>query len=179
MIEIDNISLKEYFELEDKSEHDFIIKYILPKDVFEVGDLTEYPFGLIKDMQYDYSVGITWDQLIDYIVKLTKRRSHMIGKEKLVELAKFKSYLLSELDRINLIESELLGYTPNSEEIQAGIDRFEKFGSYGQLRKLAGDDITKLEEVKSLKYSHCLLELHYQKEEFEYTSRLNDIRYKK
>ena len=45
MIELNDITLKEYFELEDKSEFDFAIKYGYTfnkgVDVFEIGDITQ------------------------------------------------------------------------------------------------------------------------------------------
>jgi len=173
---IENITLREYMVLDEKFEYDFILKYIMPKDVYNIGDFAELEFGLIKDLQFDISEGLSWVKLIEYIAKILKKKERVIGSYKLIDIAECKSYIIAEIERIGLIESELLGYIPTQKEKEAGIEEFNKFGSYGQLRSLANNDITKIDSVKKIKYSLCLLELYYQKVNNDYQKRYNEIK---
>lgn len=184
MIELEDISLKEYLELEEKDDYDFAIKYSKsifnkPLDVFGIGDMTELTFGIIKDIQYDVLEGMNWIKFLEYLQTLTKINLKKLVNYKLTTICRVKSYIYEEIKRINEIETELLGYTPDSDEKSAGIDSFNQFGTYGQLRKLANEDITKLEDVKKIKYSICLMELYYQKTENEFQTQLMKIKSKK
>ena len=179
MIELDDITLKEYFELEDKTEYEFALKYAKPLDVFNVGDFTEFEFGFIKELQQDMNEGLTWINLIEYLERLMKKDKKQIVNYKFWTIARFKSYIEAEIERITEIENELLSYVPDAIEVQAGIEAFNKFGYYGQLRKLAKEDVTKLKEIEKTKYSICLTELYYQKTSDEYQNEYNRIKYKK
>jgi len=186
-IEIENITLLEYHEIPEDSElrreYDFAIKYgktyNSPRDVFEVGDFTEQTFGFIKDIQQDYQGVLKWDTILEYIKKLTGKDFKEIAKYKLLAICRFNAYIISEINRINEIESNLLGHIATADEERAGIKNFSKFGAYPQLRKLAKEDLTKIEEVKNLPYSLCLLELHFSKIENEYKENLIKIQSEK
>jgi hypothetical protein len=184
MIELEDITLKEYFELEEKENYDFAIKYSKsvfnkPLDIFKIGDMTELSFGLIKDLQYDIEQGLSWMKFLDYLEEITGIDVKKIVNYKLTAICRVRSYILKEIERINEIENELLAYYPDSDEKNAGIDEFNKFGNYGQLRKLANEDVTKLDEVKKIKYSIGLMELYYQRVESDYQLRLMKIKSKK
>jgi len=184
MIELDDITLKEYFELEDKEAYDFAIKYSKelynsPIDIFNAGDFTEMEFGLIKDLQYDFENGLTWMKLLEYISQISGKDIKQIVQFRLLSICRFRNYLTDEIKRINEIEIKLLGHDPSPEEVQAGISEFNKFGSYGQIRKLAMDDVTKIKEVKKIKYSTCLMELYYQKTANEFQEAYYNIKYPK
>ena len=183
MIQLEDITLRDYFNLEDKSEYDFAIKYSQfftdALDLFSTGDFTELSFGLIKDLQYDISNGLTWIKLIEYIEKLTGKSAKVIAGYNLRAICRYRAYIESEINRINEIESELLSYTPTSEEKEAGIDEFNKFGSYGQLRKLATTFGKSPEEIRQWKYDLCLLELLYSKTNYDFQEKLYKIKSKK
>lgn len=183
---LDNITLREYLQLteyEERFNYDFVLKHAKifkqPIDVFDVGDFTELEFGLIKDLQHDLSDGITWVKLIEYIRKLTDKKEEELGKYKLLDLSQFASYIRKEIERINEIEMTLLTSPPDEDEKQAGINDFSKFGSYTQLRRLANGDLTKLEGIKKIKYSICLMELLYLKTDSEFKNALIRIRSRK
>lgn len=179
MIELNNITLADYYNLDNKDEYDFVLKYIMPKDVYNAGDFTQLQFGLIKELQQSISDGVTWSELISYITRITKKKAIALGKHKLIGIARFTSYIKSEIERINEIEIELLGHVATSEERQAGIESFNKFGNYAQLRTLAGNDITKIKEIEKMKYTECLLELSYQKVQADFQDRYYEVKFKK
>lgn len=179
MIELDDLTLREYFEIEDKTEWDFVLKYIEARDVFKAGDFTELSFGLIKEIQEAINNGMIWDKLINFIARILKKKERVIGTYKLLDIGRFKSYMISEIERINAIEEQLLGHTPTAEEKQAGIEEFKKFGFYGQIRTLAKHDVTKIDEVENMVYSIGLTELAYQKTESDFKKAYHDILYPK
>ena len=172
-VEFTNISFIEYSQLSDRAEIDYILKYSrkfnLPIDVFNVGDLTKQPFGLVKDLQYDLNGGVTWMQLLDYFEKLTGKPVKEISKEGVVQIIQFKAYVFSEIERINEIVRIGLASSPDADEEKAGIDRFAIYGNYIQFVDLANDDITRIEQIKKLPYIECfmLLKLRHDRNEYQ------------
>lgn len=173
LFEVDNISFKIYAQLKDTTEYDYILKYSrlfnVPVDRFNVGELTEKPFGLVKDLQYDLNNGVTWMQLLEYFEKLTDKPVTELSNYGLLELNQFKQFIFEEVAKINEIEKVGLASTIEQDEERAGIDRFSVYGNYIQFVDLANDDILKIEEVKKLKYIDCfmLLKLRHDRNEYQ------------
>jgi len=75
MIELKRINVRQYVELEDKSEYDFAMKYAFiftePTDEYKVGDVMELSFGFIKDFQYEMEKGLTYDKLFQFISEVS------------------------------------------------------------------------------------------------------------
>lgn len=182
---IEDITFKEYFTLntEDKAEYDFAMKYAKiytnPIDVFGLGDITERTFGFVKDVQQDVIDGLQWDKLIKYIIEITDKTEKEIANFKLLTISRFITYLVDEVVRVNEIEKQLLFHAPDNDEVEAGLDNFAQFGNYAQFRKLAREDILKIEQVRLMRYDACLLELYYQKETAEYLQRHHNIKSRK
>lgn len=171
-MKLKNITYNEYFELEDKKEYDFAIKYAKelnePKDIFGIGDFTELTFKTVKDMQYYIENGLEWNHIFE-LIETTKGKTYKeIGVIYIKDLCMFKSYVVEEIYRINKIESIALAHQSTSEEENAGIDDLAELGSYLQFRSLANEDVLKIEAVGQLKYSACLLELVARKKIDEY-----------
>lgn len=182
MIELDNITLREYFELEDKTEYDFGIKYgfifTQGKDFFNVGDFTNLTFKQVKDMQDYCQQGITWMQILDFVSEVKKIDVKEIARNKLVDICNFKSYIVSEIERINEIESIALGHTSSDDELEAGVKELSELGVFWQYDELTGGDITKKESVEKLPYSLCFLKLVANKRKSEFENKLFKIKNK-
>jgi hypothetical protein len=182
MIEIRNITYREYLTVDDRSEYDFAIKYSYefnkPVDTFQFGDFVELKFGLIKDIQFDVSIGLTWDNIFSYIKSVKGLDVKEIAGNSLVSICQFKSYILEEIKRINEIETISLGHTVTADEEAAGIKELAVLGAYTQFRALAKEDITKIEYVKNMKYEDCFLELVAQKLLYEYQERFMRLKSK-
>ena len=183
MIELENITYKQYLEIEDKSLYDYCIKYAYsfnkPVDHLKITDLMEYDFGIVKDLQYDFQNGITWQQLLDYICELKNIKLKDIVNNLLINLCQIKSYLKSEIERINEIESLTLSFEPEEDEIRAGIDILAPFGIYLQLRQIALTFHKSIYEIRKWKYADCFTELVCQKKISEFEKNLFEIRRKK
>lgn len=184
MIKLLDISLKEYLGLYDKSDYDFAMKYSKKPglyndalNVYSIKPLIDFSFGLIKDIQSSFSQKfISWNELIDFFVELTGIKKEKLINQKLVAICRFKKYVYDEVSELINNENELLKHIPTTDEESAGIDEFGKYGVYIQLRKLANEDITKIEDIRKIKYSSCLLELLYQKDLYNYQTKLNKIK---
>lgn len=176
MIELKSITFIQYFELEDKSEYDYAMKYAFqfnsPVDHYDIKDLTKYSFGLIKDLQYDLSHVLTWESYFEYLRKIHLRHYE---KETLLKLCQAKAYIITEIERINEIEKIVFSHESTPEEEEAGMELFDDLGVYLQIRSLTGGDITKNELVRSMKYEDAFIELVTQKRLSEYQKRLNEI----
>ena len=171
-MEILNITYREYFDLEDKSEYDFAIRYSEAKDYYNIGDFTELPFGLVKDLQFYLQQGFTFDQFIEHFEKITKLK---VGEAKVIELFGYHKYLQAEIQRIVDIENKLLSSDPTNEELRAGSENFEKFGSYPQFRSIMVELHLTEQQVYDMTYNKALTELLYQKETNDYQKKLNNI----
>lgn len=185
MIEINNITYIEYFELEEseKQIYNQCIKYAysfnLPVDHFEIGDFMQISFGIIKDIQFDLSEGLIFNKVIEYLSLLSGKKQNMIAKEKLLTVCQARKYLINEIDRITEIENIALSHIATSEELEAGINELSSLGSYLQFRSLTGGDVTKLEHIRNLKYELCFTELVTQRKLSDYDEKLFDIRSKR
>ena len=181
MIEIKDITVSEYSEMEDKSEYDFAIDFAFTfqqsKDVYQIGDVTDLPFGVVKDMQDEIENGeMNFVRRCFWIDKIKSKKSGTwIGKEKLINFITGSNYLINEIEKLMNTERIVFTHEPTIEEEAAGLDRFNGLGIYMQLRKLAGNDITKIEAVKQLPYALCFTELYTMKQEYDFQKELNEI----
>lgn len=183
MIELENITMLEYFDLEIKGDYDLAISYASEKspfgksvDTFKTGGLWDKYFDDVRNFQAEAHAGLNWHDLIKWISVFSGISTQDIAKYRIVEFHQGKNYLFEELSTINEVESKMLGHQPINEEVQAGIERFEQFGHYGQLLKLAGGDPLKVDEVKKMRYEDAFLFLAYDKTTYDFQEELANIR---
>jgi hypothetical protein len=185
MIEVKDYSYKEFLQLSpvELTEYVSIMQFAKPfrqeVDIFNIGDITTCNFGLIKDLQYDLQSDIDYDKMFEHISMITKKNIEDLHNFSLLKILQFKNYYISEIKRICEIEANLLGYEPTDDEKNAGIDNFNALGIYNQLRNLAGNDVTKLEAIRNIKYSDCLLELYARSITYNYENSYRLILQKK
>lgn len=179
MIELEQITVCQYLELEDKSEYHFAMKFAIqftePIDEFKIGDCMELPFGIVKDFQFDLEQGITFDKGLDYLSKITKRTIKQLTSEPVDKFFRGFNYLKKSIQDIIDVEAESLAHEPTEEEIEAGMDKFEGLGVYMQIRSLCNGDITKYVQIRALPYSLCFTEMYTAKQTAEYQKALSKI----
>lgn len=175
-----NITFKQYFELEDKTDYNFYLKYGVfgYSDHFKTGDFSELPFGFVKTAQQivNSKEGLTWDNYFELIQDLIVKSKQELAKEYLFQLHMNRLYIVKEIEKINKMESAALNYKPDSQEVAAGINDFSKFGSFLQFEKLAGGDILKIDEVKKLPYDICFTKLYLDSEKSQFEKRLMKLK---
>lgn len=181
MIEIKDITYKEYFEIDpdEIDTYNRTIRYAIifnkSEDHFNLGDFMKIPFGIVKDLQYDLSNGLGLEQAVDYMCQISgKPLSEFINK-KLITICQQRQYMVDEITRLTDIEAKTLSGTLTDEQIEAGIEMFGIFGVYMQLRDLAGNDVTKIESVRQIPYETCFLELYVRSKYAEYEDNYQNI----
>lgn len=177
-MEFENISINDFLNLDGtrREEYNFYLRYSVvtnkPVDHFKVGDMTERTFGLIKDLQYDMSHGMTWVKVVEYMKIMTT-------KDASLDLATFMqqwTYIKKEIERITEIEDMLLAYTPDDDEVRAGIENLSELGSYLQFRQIAQSLNLTIDQVKEMRYDEGFLELVTQKRLSDYERELVRIK---
>lgn len=177
---LNNIKLSQYFELSDRSEYDYLITYHTDsKDIFSIGDITQLPFGDVKEIQYKFNKGVTIKDIIEFISKCTSKKIKEIGSINILEFVQINNYIKKQVEFINTIEENGLISPVDADAEQAGVDRFNKFGYWIQIDKLAGGDPLKYDKVKSLTYMDCFTKLKYEVEKDDYLSTLRKIKTRK
>lgn len=180
MIELEKISIRQYCELEDRSEYDFAIKYARlftnAKDEYSIGDLTEMTFGFIKDLQYDIESGITFEKYIEIVQQLTKIKN--IGSEPLDKFIRFTNYILESIKQIIEVENISLSHEPDADEEQAGMGLFDGLGVYLQIRSIATTFHIEPQKVREWKYSDAFVEMVTAKRLSDYERNLHKIRHR-
>lgn len=166
------ITIAEYLALEDKTEYNFALKYAeqsQARDVLNFGDLVKKSFGDVKDYQYLFSKE-------DYIIRfVNKYGAKKLNHLNVFEFFAFIRYVASQVERVNNIENQLLSHSPTNDEVEAGLERFNKYGSFSQLNSLANNNILNFASVRKLPYEDALTKLAYDKDVNEYQRDLNKV----
>jgi hypothetical protein len=109
MIELKNITYKEFLESPEASYYDFASRYGKqfnePVDHFNLGDAMLWEFGIIKDIQYDLQTGLSWDQLINYLCKISNKEVNVFNDTDFIDICQQRTYILNEINKINEVES--------------------------------------------------------------------------
>lgn len=175
-LKIPNISFLDYIELPDKAEYNYYLRYgdFKPLDLFNFGDFEDQDFGFVKDMQEHLNhSGLSWQIYFKEVALKTGKSEKEIAKRPLFDLQCSRFFIKEQIERINTLESASLGHTAGQREIEAGIERFQKFRSFIQFDKLAGGDILKFDEIRKITYSICFTKLVLDAEVIEFKNRIN------
>ncbi len=86
---------------------------------------------------------------------------------------------LDQLNHLNETWSKQMPGSTTSEEIRAGVDKFNYFGRWGTVYRLAGSDLTKIEKVWKMPYREVYQACLYNYTQSNFEKRLNEIHSKK
>lgn len=197
-----NVSLLDYFDSESKEETNIYLKTaeLKPVDIWEIGDLYgNGSFQFVKDLQVLMSSCLA--DFEGFLFSL-KEMCEAVEEEKGIKIKKLFKYSIfhvyqqflffhDEINRkaifdekgnalnisgINELESTTLSGEVTYEEGAAGIDVFNKYGSFILLDKLTGGDLSKHDIYKKLPYSRCFTKLLLDKDKSDFNRKLTEIR---
>jgi len=156
-MKLESITIGEYCQLdEDEREvYDFAVKYSVqsePRDVLSFGDITKKTFGEVKDWQQRFS---SQDAFVKFLTHFEEKCLSL----DVFSFFAFYRYVQSEVERVSLIESQLLAHEPTAEEQAAGLERFAKLGVGIQIDNLAKGKVWMYETIRALPYEECLFKL--------------------
>lgn len=153
-----------------KKEAMFAIKYSRKsksKDVYGFGKITDRTFYEAKELQRIFTS--------DYDASIRKALEFCDKDPEVFKFFAHYNYMRDEVIRLNEIEKALSHY-PTADEERAGIDRFTKYGYFGQIRAIAKEFNWTLEYVKDLPYETAFTILLYNKDSYDYDRELAKLR---
>ena len=179
----DRITLKRFLKSNNKdfSYHIEVLTSLKPKPFLGkklvLKSLGNVEFETVKDLQEMIS-----KPQIDYVtflIMLPGVELKYLLKQRIVDVFAFYNHVVEEVERTISNENRLLNYTPDADEITAGIERFNKFGIFGTIDSLADGDLTKHKEILKMPYNVVFSKLLYMKEQGMYQKALINLKYRK
>lgn len=143
-------------------------RYRQSVDSVGIGDLTDCSFGLIKEILIDMEDDFPFEKQYNSLVKIIAEKglkTNLMDME-LLTFVQQLNYMKDGLNEIVETERQLLSDSDFDEKAERaaigdnGKSLFDGIEVYLQLRSLANEDITKIDEIEHMKYSDCLLELY-------------------
>lgn len=177
-----DIKYKEYFTLSSRKEYDFALRNgnFKSLDLFGIGNFIDQTFGFVKDWQeiLNYE-GLNFEKLIKEMAIYLKKKESEIADNTIFDLHRCILYFKEEIIKINEIEKNALDHNPSQEEIDAGIDIFDKYHSFLQFDSLAKGNLLLFDELRKLPYSLCLSKLKLDSDISTFQTNLFKIRQSK
>lgn len=154
-VKVKDISYFDYTELEDKSEYDFLFKYmeVEPLDLFELGEFDNKSTGFVKSFQAARQKDFTFEKYLETIISLENLQPKYLSALSLFKLIQSYDYAVKQIDEINKREVQYLTQKSDSKEQQASEGLFKDMGIFIQIDNFAGGDPLKYEACQKLPYS--------------------------
>lgn len=157
-----------------KEEYAFTLEYMKnppeTKDYFGSSDISDLEFIQVKNMQECMHTS-DMEGLYSAISAIPDYSTEKFLKAKAYEVILTLRYICDRINEISQIEREMLRSCVSGDDYSALVEQvdFSPFPQYyTQLRELAGNDITKFEAIKHMKYSDCLVELIYRQKQSDF-----------
>ena len=172
--ELNGYSFDEFLCLEDKDEQSLYKSFGLAakaKD-WDKGDILDWPWSRVKNIQDVINKEtVTYSEMTEVIVLASELPVKTICRTKWHEVFAFYNFVVESIKRVNELEKQL-SYEPSARELSAGIERYDAFGWFVTLDRLAGGDMLKYEAIGNLKYCDVFAKLKLNKVDREFNERL-------
>lgn len=157
---VQNYTYKQFTEIKDKDELydilfaiEFSEEFNKPVDHLGVGPITEFKFGVVKDLQ----------ELEDDSLEEVFKAAHLPidNSRDILSLFQQRSYILEGVKQISEVERQTLSSGPmtaresNALYDEEGNNLFEGLSVVIQLATLSNNDVTKWEAIRNLPWSEC------------------------
>lgn len=142
-------------------------------------DLQDQPFERVIAIENRFKVlSLQPDLYIEILAICFQLDTDIIEKIGIIDF--FHAYNHVEKSYKELIENEnkMLAYTPEAEEVMAGIDNLSKFGRKATVNTLAGGDILKHSAIIALPYSSIFAQLYMLKVEADFKKEYHRLKNK-
>lgn len=174
MEELNKYTFDEFCSLEDKEEQGLYKSFglsIHPRD-WDKGDILEWEWAKVKNLQdLVNKEALTYSDMTEVIVLASDLPVKSICMMAWTEVFAFYNFVVQSIRRVNELEKQLI-YEPSPREINAGIERYNDFGWFTTLDRLAGGDILKYDAVGKQKYCDVFAKLKLNKLDREFNEKL-------
>lgn len=123
--------------------------------------LSVWYFSVYFDCNFDIAKCIEFERLI---LQIESYEAIPVAKQMFKQLAELQEQ-----------ERKFLTVKRDAKQEQAGIERLDKYGSFGIVDMLAGGDILKHKDIYELTWAESFLKLRYEKDKSDYESDYRDI----
>lgn len=201
-MKITNYKLKDFLTLENEEEvnqHLLILESLNPlpeitnplyrwwkigkwkqPNTIKVKNVMECTFGQVEELRQLMNDGNV-DSIIEAISIVTNTEKKAIYHFTITDFYSIIKSITNDLLMMGNMEYNELHQEnddPHIELVRAG-ERMEKFGTLNTINSLAGDDITKWEQVENMPYMVVFTKLRMDKEKAAIQKELNDLQKKK
>jgi hypothetical protein len=136
------------------------------------GDMLEWEWSIIKQLQDLLNKPyLTYDDMKEIICTASGDQQAKINSRLWYDVFAFYNFVVEGIKRINEVEKQL-SYEPDSKEVGAGIEEYNKFGWFVTLDRLAGGDMLKYDAIGKQKFCDVFAKLLLNKVDVEYNKRL-------
>lgn len=142
-------------------------------DTMSIGPIQDRTFGEVKDLQHTLSKWASVQDWADGLKVLAGYTDGQLAQVRIFALLEARAFVLSEVLRINEAEATIV-WPEDEASKMAGFEWLAMFGSYTQIRQLAGGDVLRIDAVRTLPYTLCFLELKYLAESALFEKRRHD-----
>lgn len=184
---IRNITYRDFLELDEFEK----IKYV---QLFAVSGLAKQPvnhlglldpfgfdnkkhltFWTVKNIQSKKIEPITMFDWLLYIDEWDVSKMDQVGKLQILEANQQASFMRETLVKVSEMELNSLSGYPTPEQVEAGIDMFDRFGSFNQLYELQRILRYDLDQCRNMAYMEAFTVLAYSATSSRFEKRLNEI----
>ena len=157
-----------------------VCKSLSPKNEIngkESPNLTELPFKVIITIENMFK-NLHRDPLIqvDIVSVVFEIDTDIIKNIGIFDFYPAFNFIYTQYQKLVEREHKVLNYDVEGDEMEAGIDRFTKFGRLSTIDTLSGGDILKHEEIINLTYSRIFTKLYLESEKAKYQKELHKIK---
>ena len=171
MIYIEKIKLIDFIQLPEDERN--ILEIQAKYYEREAVDCTQFKFIDVKELQLLLHEEQTYATILNICAKGCTLNEDLLKANWHVALTLYHS-IIEAITSINEMEvNNLGGYVPSAKEISAGIDVFEKYSFYNQVRSVAIELHLHPKEVEAMEWNRVFTELCYQKDSREFMRNLN------
>ena len=157
-----------------------LVRYLNPKNVYEVPELMTFAWGKIKEWQRLFNTKqFDSEDLVRLFTEFTGKKQEEIEKLLAINFFYQIKWILGELEKLSLKEISNLSVQLTPEEIEAGFEDMNKFGYKATTDALALGNVLKWDEIEAEPYHKIFTKLLIQKTKAEIDKKYSKILYKK
>lgn len=178
---LNNIPFSEFLQLNEVDSYiysySFNFGHTLRKPVnrFYFKPITDYTFGQVKDCQQMFESEVKFSD-IPKLLAIFHHTEDYYMQVGVVQVLQHFAYVKESIEQIAEVERQTLVRKLSDKEIKAGLERFEQFGVYPQLRAIAQAFNQTIKFARELPYNDGFLELYYQKTLAEYEADYSKVK---
>ena len=184
MMKLNKLSLKKFLSLSSQEKENivFILENGLRENkVLRVGKKEFYPVDIWR-ISYSEMIfmkdNIESDNFIDCINIVYNTTEYIIERANIFNVFCVFEYIKSRMKDIKRLEEQEFNNDEDKDDQRAGIDIFNKYGYYNELRSLTGGDRTKDKFYLDMPYIDVFMELTYKSNLIKFEKKLSEIKNK-